>query len=107
MRIITDASTAMEVLVEIRPMMRLFTTPINCEAKAADSKNTAMPISSDTLRLLSTGPVMAVYSRGSMKPTTVTANVASTIMAMSLSEMLFFMYSSRSGMPSFFMGSGV
>ena len=53
--------------------------------------NTAVPTSSEILRLLSTGPVRPADSFGSMKPTTVTANVASTIHIRSLLEMQSFM----------------
>ena len=49
---------------------------------------------------------MAAESRGSTKPTSVTASVASTIQMMSPRVMQFFMNISRSGMPSFFIGRG-
>ena len=49
---------------------------------------------------------MPADSLGSMKPTSVTASVASTIQMMSPFDMQFFMNIKRSGMPSFFMGRG-
>ena len=65
-----------------------------------------MPASSEVFRLCSTLPVRALYTRGSIMPTSVTASVASAMRIRSPLEMLAFMYSSRSGMPSFFIGRG-
>ena len=106
MRIITDASTAWEVRVLIRSIRSVRTSPISCVEKAAHSRNTATPISRFMFRLLRTVPVTRPYTRGSIMPTSWTASVASTIRNKSPRVMLFFIYSRRSGIPSFFIGRG-
>ena len=105
-RIMTDAPTAWDVFVLIRSISRDRTISIIWEEKALASRNIARPVITFRFRLLSTVPVIRLYTRGSIMPTSVTASVASAIRITSLLERLFFMYSSRSGMPSFFMGSG-
>ena len=50
-RIITDDSTASWVLVEMRSISRPRTAPMSRFASAADSRNSAVPTSRDTLRL--------------------------------------------------------
>ena len=102
----TDAPTAWDVFVLIRSISRDRTISIIWEEKALASRNIARPVITFRFRLLSTVPVIRLYTRGSIMPTSVTASVASAIRITSLLERLFFMYSSRSGMPSFFMGSG-
>ena len=106
MRIITEASTAWEVLVLMRSMSRLLTSPMSCAAKALPSKNTPMPIIRFMLWFFRILPVTRLYTLGSIMPTSVAASVARAINITSPWEMLFFIYMSRSGMPSFFMGRG-
>ena len=105
-RIITDASTACDVFVLIRSISRFFTRLISWLAKALLSRNTAIPIIRLIFRVFMTFPVTRLYTLGSIMPTSTTARDAIAIRMMSPVEMLFFIYSSRSGMPSFFMGSG-
>ena len=106
MRIMTDASTAWEVLVLIRLISRERTMLTIWDAKAEHSRKVITPPIRFVRRSCKTGPVKMLYTRGSILPTSVTAKVARTIRIKSLWEMLFFMYSIRSGMPNFFMGSG-
>ena len=105
-KLLREACTACEVFVLIRSISSERTRSISLAAKALDSRNTPMPIISLIFRLLSTVPVIWLYTRGSIMPMSVAASVARTIRITSLFVMLFFMYSSRSGIPSFFIGKG-
>ena len=107
MRIITDASTAWELRVLIRFIRSVRISSIILLAKAEHSRKIATPSIRFIFRLCRIGPVTRAYAFGSIMPTRVTASVTSTIRSRSPLGMLFFMYSSRSGMPSFFMGRGL
>ena len=56
-RIITEASTAREVLIEIRSIRRERTTDRSWDAIIAEMRKIAVPISSEILLLSRTGPV--------------------------------------------------
>ena len=104
MRIMTDASTASEVLVSMRSIVRFLTIPSIWDANEADIRNTIIPIRADVCLLIRILPVTREYTFGSIVPTSVTTSVASAICRRSLVDMHFLIYKSRSGMPSGFMG---
>ena len=105
-RIIMDACTPSEVLDSRRLDTMAFMEENSCTESDTHTRQMARPISAPPLPLARTGPVSAFVRRGISSPTPDTEIAAKTIVMMSLVEMQRFMYSSRSGMPSFFSGSG-
>ena len=105
-RIIMLASTPREVFVSSRCDSRLLADSISSEDRETHRTQMATPIRALPRPLLSTGPVNAAVICGISIPTSVTANVESMISTRSLTLMHCFMYSRRSGMPIFRMGSG-
>ena len=105
-RIIIEACTPSEVLEDRRLDTIALTEEKSCMESDTHTIQMARPISALPLPLKSTGPVRALVRRGISNPTPDTEIAAKTIMRMSLVETQRFMYSSRSGMPSFFSGSG-
>ncbi len=105
-RIIMEACTPSEVFASSRLETMALTEEKSCTESDTQTRQTASPISAVPLPLKSTGPVSALVRRGISRPTPDTRIAARTSMRMSLTETQRFMYSRRSGMPSFFSGSG-
>ena len=79
MRIITDASTAWEVLVLTRFISSERIRPIICAAKALLKRNAISPSIRFMFRLVIIDPVTRLYTLGSTMPIKVAASVASAI----------------------------
>ena len=79
---------------------------MSCDERDTQIIQIAIPIRALARPLESTGPVSARVIRGMISPTIVTASVAATMTMTSPRDTQRFMYSSRSGIPSFFCGSG-
>ena len=105
-RIIIADCTASDVFVSSLERIIELTLLIICDESDTQIIHIAMLISALAFPLESTGPVSSLVTRGMISPTSDTASVEATIMIMSLSETQLFIYTSRSGMPSFFCGSG-
>ena len=79
---------------------------ISCMEIRVQTRKTAAPASMARLPRSSTTPVRARVMRGISMPTRVTSSVSPASSSRSPALRQLFRYSSRSGMPSFFCGSG-
>ena len=89
-RMMTEASTAIEVRVLIRFISSVRIRSISLAAKAEDSRNTPMPASRFRFRLCSTVPVTSPMTCGSIMPTSTASRETRMISTRSPLEMLFF-----------------
>ena len=105
-RIIMEASTPREVLAFSRVWIIPLTLPISRLESSTHTMQIAMASSASVRPLVSTGPVSVRVIWGMSSPTSVTASVPAAIITASLRVTQRFMYSKRSGMPSFICGSG-
>ena len=106
MRDIMAASTEREVFVSTRSIMSARTVSISWEEMSALIMKSAVPRSRETFSLSSTNPVRARVMLVISIPNTVVTSVRMTSDTMSPVLMQFFRYRIRSGIPSFFCGSG-